>query len=303
MTRRLLTALVIVATVAASVVAAAPVAAAGPPRHSPPELVALGDSFAAGTGNTPYSDPACGRSSDSAYSEVMARARLVTLQAFPACGGATTVQVVQQGQVKQITEDTNIVTAQALGNDFYFGLLVAYCLNAVPDHPGVSCHRDQPLYQLGGITVQDLLNTIPVAAPGYLSTFYDTIQAQISDVHGSAKVIVVDYGNPFPDPSGWVGPFCPYMDREELGVARDFANGVNAALQQAAKRPNFTFANAAPRFRGLDVCGFAPAFFRVGLPGVSWLPSVLPNTDPGLFHPNKVGQGIYAAVLAGRLYS
>jgi lysophospholipase L1-like esterase len=277
------------------------VAAAGPPSHRTPDLVALGDSFAAGTGNTPYSDPACGRSAANAYSEVLDRLKLVTLQAFPACGGATTTQVIQQGQIDKITEDTDVVTVQALGNDFYFGLLVAYCLDAVPGIPDVTCHRDQVLAPLGGITVQQLLDSIAGRAPIALDTLYDTIAARIDAVHARARVVVVDYGNPFPDPSGRVGPFCPYMDSEELGVATDFANSLNVALKQASNRPNFTFANAAPRFRGLDVCGFAPAFYRVGLPGLS-LPSVLPNGDPGLFHPNRIGQGIYAAVLAGRLY-
>jgi hypothetical protein len=48
----------------------------------------------------------------------------------------------------------------------------------------------------------------------------------------------------------------------------------------------------------LDICGFVPAFFRPpGAPGAS-----TGDPIPGSLHPNKVGQGIYAAVLAGRLY-
>lgn len=301
--RRLVRILVafVVAAITAGVMATS-AAAAGPHRYQPPDLVAIGDSFAAGTGNAPYTGPPpCGRSLNNAYSEVLASFRLVTLQAFPACGGATTQQVIDQGQINQITTDTDVVTVQALGNDFAFGVLVAYCLDAVPTIPEVTCHRDQVLAPLGGITVQQLLDSIPVAAPAHLDRLYDAIDQRIADEHAKARVIVVDYGNPFPDPAGRVGPLCPYMDTEELGVAADFAGALNTALGLAAKRPGYTFANAAPRFRGLDVCGFAPAFYRVGLDGVPWLPSVLPPTDPGLFHPNKAGQGIYAAVLAGRL--
>jgi hypothetical protein len=292
--RRFCAPLIVVATVlAASVVVTGSAAAAGPPRHTPPDLVALGDSFAAGTGNTPYSDPGCGRSASAAYSERLDQLRLVALQAFPACGGYKTFQVA--GQVGAITPDTDIVTVQALGNDFDFSILAGYCLSP---ETGVSCHRSQQLAI--GMSVQQLLDSIRTSGPALLKTLYDRIDAQVSTVGAKATVIVVDYGDPFPSPTGRVGPFCPTMDREELGVAADFANGLNAAMQTAiAGRSNYVFANAAPRFRGLDICGFTPAFFRPPLPG---LPSG--TTDPaGYLHPNAVGQGIYAAVLAGRLYS
>jgi hypothetical protein len=299
--RRLVRILVafVVAAITAGVMATS-AAAAGPHRYQPPDLVAIGDSFAAGTGNVPYQpdDGECDRSASAASSELLARLRLVTLQAFRACQGAKTTDVIAQGQLTAITADTDVVTVQALGNDLGFGALVAYCLDAVPQNPGVTCHRNQVMLPLGGITVQQLLDSIPNRAPAALDGLYDAIDTRIDAVHAKAKVIVVDYGNPFPDPSGWVGPLCPYMDAEELGVATDFANGLNVALQQAAARHGFAFANAAPRFRGLDVCGFASAFYRP--PGFPGAPS-LPEGARGVLHPNKAGQGIYAAVLAGRL--
>lgn len=295
MTRRWVTKLIVIATVvAASVVVAGPVATAGPPRHSPPDLVALGDSFAAGAGNVRYEDEACARSASSAYAQMLARLRLVTLQAFPACSGATTADVMAPAQLGRITADTDIVTLQAGGNDFGFGQLVYYCLD--PAQVGLTCHRNQELP--GGGNVQELLRNIPVVAPATFRLLNDTVQARIDAVQAKARVVVVDYGNPFPDPAGRVGPLCPYMDREELGVAAEFANSVNAALKQASQRSNFSFADAAPRFRGLDVCGFASAFFRPAGPG-----SPPPGGERGILHPNKLGQGIYAAILAGRLYS
>jgi hypothetical protein len=289
--RRLFTKVIVTATVvAASLVVSAQPAAAGPPRYQPPDLVALGDSFAAGTGNTPYRDEDCGRSKSAAYSQRLEQLRLVTLQAFPACGGDTTVEVA--AQVGAITNETDIVTVQALGNDFYFGMLARLCL---APQEGLSCHRDQQV--VPGLTVGQLIESIPAASKPKLDALYGAIVAQIVEVGSRAKVIVVDYGNPFPNPNGRVGPFCPTMDHEELGVARDVARALNAALKERSAEWGFTFANAAPRFRGLDVCGFAPAFFQPpGLPGAS--------DDPvdGALHPNKLGQGIYAAVLAGRLH-
>src|SRR6478609_6979095 len=133
------------------------VAAAGPPSHRTPDLVALGDSFAAGTGNTPYSDQACARSESAAYSELLVRLRLVALQAFD--------------------------------NDFYFSTLAAYCLGAVPD---ATCHRDQLLAPIGE-TVQQLLDSIPVDAPAKLDALYGAIKARQATVGSNARVIVVDY--------------------------------------------------------------------------------------------------------------
>lgn len=293
--RRLLATLVAVASVVAAAVVVAPPAAAGPGRHHQPDLVALGDSFAAGAGNLPYIDEACARSESSAYAEILERFQLVTLQAIPACSGATTADVIAQAQLDRITADTDVVTLQAGGNDFGFGLLVYYCLS--PDSASLTCHRDQELPD--GRTVQDLLDSIGRDAPATFGKLNDAVQARIDTVHAKAKVIVVDYGNPFPGPTGRVGPLCPYMDREELSVAAEFANSVNRALRQASQRPNFRFADAAPRLRGLDVCGVASAFFRPpGLPGAP--PA---GGERGILHPNKLGQGIYAAVLAGRLYS
>lgn len=290
--RRLCAKLAVVAAVlAASVLVPGPAAAAGPPRHTSPDLVVLGDSFAAGTGNTPYINAACGRSKQAAYGERLEQLRLVTLQAFPACGGDTTVEVV--GQVDAITQATDVVTVQALGNDYYFGKLAMLCI-------GADCSPGQGF---GPGTVGDLLASIPLTAPGKLDVLFGRISDRIALVHSKARVIVVDYGDPFPDPAGYVGPFCPYMTASELGVARDFAGALNTALKDAATKWKFSYADAAPRFRGLDICGFAPAFFRPTLPEpYPQLPGT--SSDPsGALHPNKLGQGIYAAVLAGRLYS
>ena len=73
---------------------------------------ALGDSFAAGTGNVPYQpdDGECDRSASAASSELLARLRLVTLQAFRACQGAKTTDVIAQGQLTAITADTALIS-------------------------------------------------------------------------------------------------------------------------------------------------------------------------------------------------
>lgn len=293
--RRLLATLVVVAAVvAASVVAAGPGAAAGPPRHRTPNLVVLGDSFAAGTGNTPYQadDGDCDRSQTAAYGERLEQLRLVELAGFPACKGATTASVLSTGQLNAITADTDIVTVQAFGNDALFSRLAGICL-----------FDDCSLAGQNGPAVRAILDGVSPLAQRTLGPFYQAIKDRIAAVGAKARVIVVDYGDPFPAVGMRIGPFCPYITAGEPEVAQQFAGTINAELAKAAAAAGFAFASAAPRFRGLDVCGFTPAFLRPPVPG---LPTQLPSTSPdeaGILHPNKLGQGIYAAVLAGRLYS
>lgn len=291
MMRRLCAKLAVVATVvAASVLVSGPAATAGPPRHTPSDLVVLGDSFAAGTGNTPYQadDGDCDRSRSAAYGEVLDRLRLLKLQGFPACQGATTASVLSSGQLTAITAETDIVTVQAFGNDAGFGTLAALCLGS-----------DCSLTGINAAIVHQILNDIPERASA-LPAFFAAIQHRIDDVGSHARVIVVDYGNPLPAAGARIGPLCGgLVTPGEADVAQQFADGVNQSLRDAAAPAGFTYLNAAPRFRGLDVCGLASAFFRPpGLPGAP-----APGGERGVLHPNQLGQGIYAAVLAGRLYS
>jgi hypothetical protein len=287
--RRLLAKIVVAtAVVAASLVVTGEAAAAGPPRHRTPDLVALGDSFAAGTGNVPYQadDGDCDRSRSAAYGEVLDRLRLVTLQGFPACQGATTASVLATGQLDAITADTDIVTVQAFGNDAGFGTLAGLCL-------GSDCSLAGP----NGALVQSILASIPAKAAA-LPPFFAAIQGRIDRVGSHARVIVVDYGDPLPAPGLRIGPFCGgLVTAGEPEVAQAFADGVNAALRDATPA-HFTYLNAAPRFRGLDICGLGTAFFR---PAGFGAPQ--PGGARGILHPNRIGQGIYAAVLAGRLHS
>ena len=102
-------------------------------------------------------------------------------------------------------------------------------------------------------------------------------------------------------PTGQVGPFCPtdgYMTSGELGVATDFTNALNKQLEIAANHHHFRIVKTANLFRGLDVCGVTPAFFRPpGLPGSP--PSGLAD---GTIHPNQLGQQLYAAAVGARLF-
>ena len=107
--RRLVRILVafVVAAITAGVMAT-PAAAGGPPRYQLPDLVAIGDSFAAGTGNVPYQpdDGECDRSASAASSELLA-----------AICGALAVEVadvVAQASVSMRPIPTMVIPAPAL---------------------------------------------------------------------------------------------------------------------------------------------------------------------------------------------
>ncbi|WP_395726761.1 hypothetical protein [Nakamurella sp.] len=220
-----------------------------------------------GPATTPYSDDACARSKSSAYAERLEQLRLVTLQAFPACSGATTAVEGACATRRRISADTDLVTVQAGGNDFGFGLLVYFCLDPDgADLPAIATRAARRPHRSG------LAEHISLTAPSTFRKLNDAVQARIDTVHAKARVIVVDYGNPFPDPAGYVGPFCPYMDREELSVAADFANSVNAALKQtsrAAELPIRQRRAALPRAGCLRHLhgSVVWTFFRPVLPG------------------------------------
>ena len=283
---------VVIVAVVVTLGMASPVAMAGPKHSELPNLVVLGDSFAAGSGNPQDYDGDCGRS-NAAYGPLLEDRGVVTLQAFPACGGATTVDVIED-QLSNITADTDIVTVQALGNDFYFGALVALCLQSV-------CNRDTPLTADNPMTVQDVLDSITgPAGHRALQKMFIAIKQRIKMVKADAKVFVIGYANPFPPPDSPVGPYCPgppndYMTTEELGVAQSFKDALNKQLQDSAKRLGFRYVDADPAFDGRDVCGLDTAFFRPpGLPGSA-------GDAGGTLHPNALGQAIYADVIGQRI--
>src|SRR5687767_810852 len=139
-----------VATIAASgmLLALSPVAArpSTMPGHLPEgaRYVAMGSSFAAGSGIAPSADvPAnrCGRSADN-YAHQLARKRRLRLVDV-SCGGATTAHVLGPwgelpAQVDALTVDTDLVTVTIGGNDVrYIGRLIAESCKAAGPAEGV----------------------------------------------------------------------------------------------------------------------------------------------------------------------
>jgi lysophospholipase L1-like esterase len=255
-------------------------------------MVVLGDSFAGGVGNPPYVDAPCKRS-DSAYGAVLARYRFVTMQAFAACSGARTTDVLRQ--VDSITADTDVVTVQVLGNDFFIGTLEGMCfapgaVNCNPDTV-VPFRSDHPLF---GKTVGDVVASISELGPAKLDIVFQAIKGKL--VKPGARVIVLDY----PNIVGSGGMNCPGLTTEELTVARRIVTELNSVIKDSALVHGFRYVSTEPWFRGLDACGFLNGIYPPIPPGIT--PAASADLQ-GALHPNRLGHLVLAAAVLGQLRS
>ncbi len=271
-----------------------PAASADPGKGERASLVVLGDSYASGVGNAPYLAPAlpCKRS-PLAYGPLLAKTFSLQLD-FVACSGATTASILLdplggEPQIDSVTKSTDVVTVQALGNDFFASDLEALCILADCSPSAVlPPSSDYPL----GTTVQDVLNAIPVRSPALLDKLYDAIKKRAGR---NTLVVVVGYPDPFPAPSGAVGQFCPFMTTTELGVAQNFVNAVDKQIKKAARAHGFEYVSVKSQFDGHDICGTSPAIYTLG-------PIAPPTADPqGVLHPTAAGQQIYARAIGAQL--
>src|SRR6478609_5470764 len=97
-----------------------------PAHAAAPSYVALGDSYASGTGTRSYiSDGTSCQRSTSAYPKLIAAARGYTLT-FKACSGATTVSVTNT-QLSALTSGTSYVSISVGGNDAGFTGVLTEC--------------------------------------------------------------------------------------------------------------------------------------------------------------------------------
>lgn len=214
--------------------------------------VALGDSYAAGTGSGGTTlNSACMKTTN-AYPYQIAQSRPNTSLTFVACGGATTTDVMNN-QISSVTSSTNVVTVEIGGNDIGFAGLILNCTM-------LNCSS-----QLSSTAA-----SIPSTLPPKLQTVYGAIKSRAPQ----AKVIVVGY----PDPAG------TKTCSKALGISSTEANGIHNVsavlsntIQSAAASYGFSYVNAIPAFTGHDVCSSSP-----------WINGMTFSTSA--YHPNKNGQ-------------
>jgi lysophospholipase L1-like esterase len=275
----------------------APVPAAVGPKRADVQAVVIGDSTAAGIGNTPLPTPtkedtACGRSAD-AYA--IALQSISTLNVLNlACSSATISSGLLGPQARgAITLPPQVGVLRAVGfpsvvivsvgaNDVGWSDFMRYCYGL----PRCDDNASDSLFQsrLDAFKVQ-----------------YAQLLQQLSDLPGQPKIIVNEYYDPFGtsfdcpqlrDPSAGAGTPAGYgfaadpgQDNQDQKITekveplRSQLSRMNAVLKQGAAAFGFTVAR--PRFDGHELCA-----------GQSWVQGM---ADAAPFHPRAAGELAIAA--------
>ena len=227
-----------------------------PAHAAAPSYVALGDSYASGTGTRSYiaDGTSCQRSTQ-AYPSLIAAARGYALN-FRACSGAT-IPDVTNTQLSALTSATSYVTVSVGGNDAGFSSVLTECAK-----PGWMSNCDGRIN-----TAQGFINT---TLPGRLNTLYAGIRSRAP----GARVVVVGYPRIFNGEDcnalTWFSP----AEETRLNQTADL---LNSRLAAAASAAGFSFANPTSRFIGHAVCDDA-----------EWI-NGLSSPVSESYHPKAVG--------------
>ena len=242
--------------VLAALGAAAALTVSAAPAQAANSYVALGDSYASGTGTRTYiNDGTSCQRSVYAYPSLISASKGLTLN-FRACSGAKVADVTNT-QLSALTTATTQVSISVGGNDAGFADVLTECAQ-----PGWMSDCN------GAIDgAQSIINN---TLPAKLSTLYASIKAKAPN----AKVVVVGYPRIFQGEDcnafTWFSP----AEETRLNQTADLLNSKTSA-QASAK--GFTFANPTSRFVGHAVCD-----------DVEWL-NGLSNPIGESYHPNVAG--------------
>lgn len=220
------------------------------------DYVALGDSYAAGVGAPPYSDPVCGIS-PLGYPGLLDDRRRIDLQANRTCGGDTVQDVL--AELGSLDRRTDLVTLTVGGNDVQYETIILACGQG-PDVCRSTVDGALALAQSGLAPALGLLHAnIAAAAPG-------------------AKVVVTGYPHLFSPEFGTTltVPGSPLVltptEQQILNEGTDILNEIIRIQAQAA---GFSYVDVVDRFEG----------HGLGSPD----PWIQPLTDPARLHPTAKG--------------
>jgi len=234
---------------------AAGYATAAPIQAQAVDYVALGDSYASGTGiGQYYSDSGSCKRSPQAYAALWASSHAVSSFTFVACSGATT-QDVQNNQLSALNSGTDFVTISIGGNDVGFAEVVTTC------QLGTDSLCDQAVSVAESVARNQL--------PGRL----DAVYAQIRQRAPQAQVVVLGYPGLFEMGSCGITGMSE-TKRQRLNAAADVLASVISSRAQAA---GFTYVDTRSAFVGHRVCASDP-----WINGLSW------PVDES-YHPNAKG--------------
>lgn len=277
----------------------APAAAGGKaPLPRGARYVAMGSSFASGSGVAPY-DPAaparCQRSMEN-YARQLARKHALTLVDVT-CGGATTAHILGPWnelppQVDALTPDTALVTVTIGGNDIgYIGGLIAGSCGAIPDS-GPSFGA-QPLCRMiaAGRRSGAALPTATEDGWRKVETALNGIVQEIRRRSPRARIIFVDYLTVLPE-----GALCAQtpLSPQAAETGRATAARLARLTADVARRNGAEVLPASELSRKEhSACAAAP-----------WMAGFIPPAESRSFvpyHPNLAGMTAVAEALDRQL--
>lgn len=219
----------------AAAVAAGTVAAPAGTAAVDLDYVALGDSYASGTGTRSYfpGSGGCHRS-PLAYPVLWAQAHPTSSFAFAACSGARVDDLVAH-QLGSLSAGTDLVTVSIGGNDAGFAQVMTTCQLRGPQ----DCDR-------AITTAEDYIAT---RLPGRLDTAY----AAIEERAGAAEVVVLGYPRLFE-----TGRCISSIDAARRARLNAVADRLAAVTADRADAAGFTFADTSGAFTGHRVCAPDP---------------------------------------------
>ncbi|WP_447006587.1 SGNH/GDSL hydrolase family protein [Saccharothrix isguenensis] len=219
------------------------------PAPAAPELVALGDSYAAGTGAGNEAADSC-RQSPHAFPKLWAERNRASV-VLAACAGARTADVARQAE--RIKPSTTLVTITAGGNDAGFAEVMTTCTSGGDDE----CVQ----------RVATAERFIRDELPGRLDELYGEV-----DERTSAKVVVLGYPRLFSYET-----WCLMSEpkRQAVNRAADLMADVTAARAHAV---GFGFADVRQAFDRHGVCSDDP-----------WMNGLVLIPIDRSYHPNRAG--------------
>jgi lysophospholipase L1-like esterase len=231
-------------------------------------VVALGDSYASGLGTRSYSDASgsC-RRSPYAYPVLVAR-RLDADVTSAACAGATTREV-RRDQLAALSAGTTDVTLTVGGNDAGFRSVI------------ITCAAPRWLADCGA-AIDSAQTEITTQLPRRLNRLYRAVRRRAP----GARVVVTGYPRLFDGEDCNAGTWFSPVEERRLNGTADL---LDAVTRRRARAHGFVFADPRAAFTGHEVCAEA-----------EWVNGLsLPLSES--YHPNRVGQRAYAALVGRRL--
>ncbi|WP_205323622.1 SGNH/GDSL hydrolase family protein [Glycomyces sp. YM15] len=250
------------AALAATAAFALAPAAAAQAKMDLTRYVALGDSYASGTGTGDYFDEECLRS-DRAYPQLLADGLGAELT-FEACSGATTADLHSE-QLGSLDVDTDIVTVTIGGNDIGWSEAIRACIT-----PLANCLDE----------IEDAEALVQHRLPGLLDGAYGAIEKRAPN----ADVYVLGYPRLFNGERT-----CGALRQPNVGEQvrmNEAADRLAEILQNKAEEHGFTFVDVRDAFDGHAVCDDVAYLNGLAYPAVE------------SYHPNTAGHlnGYYPAV-------